>query len=77
MYKLEKIQAREKKNGILLGSDRRWLLHNVERLIEVVEFYASIANWLPIQYGTIVETEAERDGGKKAKDLLDELNKEE
>jgi len=77
MYKLEKINERYKKNGILLGTDSRWMMRNFEKMIEVVEFYGNVANWLPVQYGTIVETEAERDGGQKAKMLLDELNKEE
>lgn len=76
MYELEKILARYKKNGILLGSDSRWLLKVVEELYEVVEFYGHDANWLPIQYGTIIETEVDRDGGQKAKDILEKIEKE-
>ena len=77
MYKFEQIKKRYEKNGILLGSDSRWLLKYFEKLLEVNEFYANVANWMPIQYGTIVETEAERDGGEKAKQLLKEIEKEE
>ena len=69
MYMFEQIKKRYDKNGILLGSDSRWLLKYFEKLLEVNEFYANVSNWLPIQYGTIVETEAERDGGLKAKEL--------
>ncbi|KKL59917.1 hypothetical protein LCGC14_2210560 [marine sediment metagenome] len=76
MYMFEMVKKRYKKNGILLGSDGRWLLRYFEKLLEVNEFYANVANWLPIQYGMIVETEAERDGGMKAKELLDEIEKE-
>ena len=76
MYMYERIKKRYEKNGMIIGSDSRWLMRHFEKLLEVNEFYANGANWLPVQYGTIIETEADRDGGEKAKKLLEEIEKE-